>query len=376
MNRAFLELAVAGVRGLKPYRPGKPISELEREYGVSGIVKLASNENPLGPSPAVLRAIAEAAADITRYPDGGAFDLKQSIARRHGLPPECVTVGNGSNDVLVLVAEAFLRPGLEAIYSQYAFAVYPIAIQASGASAQVVPALGRDSDQPLGHDIPAIAAAVNPTTRVVFVANPNNPTGTWSDADALRGLLETVPRDTLVVIDEAYSEYLEQPGYPDCSRWIEAYPNLVVTRTFSKVFGLAGLRLGYALSRPEVADILNRIRQPFNVSSLAQAAGLAALADEDYVARSVAINNAERQRLADAFDDLGLRFVPSVGNFLLVDFQQPAATIYEALLQRAVIVRPVDNYGLPDCLRISVGTPAENDRLIEVLAEVLGADTG
>ncbi len=372
MNNVYLNLAVAGVRGLKPYQPGKPISELEREYGVSDIVKLASNENPLGPGPAVLEAIADEVDQITRYPDGAAYELKQAIARRHGVAPECVTLGNGSNDVLVLLAEAFLQPGLEAVYSQYAFAVYPIAVQAVGATAQVAPAFDWESPQPLGHDLKAMGQRVSERTRLVFIANPNNPTGTWVTADALEGFVASVPPQTLVVVDEAYADYVDDPTYPSCPDWLEKYPNLVVTRTFSKAFGLAGLRLGYALSNPQVADILNRIRQPFNVNSIAQAAGLAALGDPEYLARSVETNNRERDRLAAALAELGLRFIPSVGNFLLVDFGAPAQPVYEALLRLAVIVRPVANYGLPDCLRISVGTAEENGRLISALGKVMG----
>ena len=371
MRKTHLELAVAGVRGLKPYQPGKPVSELEREHGVSGIVKLASNENPLGPGDAVRQAMADAVDDIGRYPDGSAFHLKEAIAERHGLPPDRVTLGNGSNDVLVLLAEAFLEPGLEAVYSRYAFAVYAIAVQAVGATARIAPALDWDSPMPLGHDLEKMAEAIGPQTRLVFVANPNNPTGTWVDGDRLKSFVESIPRETLVVVDEAYAEYVEEPAYPDCSAWLREHPNLVVTRTFSKAFGLAGLRIGYALSAPGVADILNRIRQPFNVNSVAQAAGVAALEDRYYLARSVEINNAERRRVAAAFDSLGLRHVPSVGNFILVDFERPAAPIYEALLRRAVIVRPVANYGLPTCLRISIGTPDENTKLISALTEVL-----
>jgi histidinol-phosphate aminotransferase len=371
VNKTHLELAVAGVRGLKPYQPGKPVSELEREHGVSGIVTLATNGNPLGPGDAVRQAMADAVEDIGRYPDGSGFHLKEAIAERHDLPPDRVTLGNGSNDVLVLLAEAFLEPGLEAVYSRYAFAVYAIAVQAAGATARIAPALDWDSPMPLGHDLDKMAEAIGPQTRLVFVANPNNPTGTWIDGDRLKSFLDSLPRETLVVVDEAYAEYVEEPGYPDCSAWLREHPNLVVTRTFSKAFGLAGLRIGYALSAPGVADILNRIRQPFNVNSVAQAAGVAALEDRSYLARSVEINNAERHRVAAAFDSLGLRHVPSVGNFILVDFERPAAPIYKALLRRAVIVRPVANYGLPTCLRISIGTPDENTKLISALTEVL-----
>ena len=338
---------------------------------MSDIVKLASNENPLGPGAAVREAIAGSVADIARYPDGSAFELKQAIARRHGVAPDCLTLGNGSNDVLVLLAEAFLKPGLEAVYAQYAFAVYAIAVQAVGATARVIPALGWEQGQPLGHDLEGMARAVDERTRLVFIANPNNPTGTWVGDDALRRFLDSMPRETLVVVDEAYADYVEDAAYPDCTAWVDTYPNLVVTRTFSKAFGLAGLRLGYAVSNPQIADILNRVRQPFNVNSVVQAAGLAALADQEYLARSVQTNNRERDRMAAAFDRLGLRQIPSVGNFILVDFGRPAAPVYEALLRRAVIVRPVGNYGLPDCLRISIGTPDENTRLIAALSAVL-----
>jgi histidinol-phosphate aminotransferase len=371
MSDAYLDLAVAGVRGLKPYQPGKPISELEREYGVSGIIKLASNENPLGPGPAVREAIAREVDQVVRYPDANAFELKQSIARMHDVSPDCITLGNGSNDVLVLLAESFLQPGLEAVYSEYAFAVYPIAVQAVGATARVAPALGWDAPQPLGHDLGAMADRVGDRTRLAFIANPNNPTGTWVTADALEGFIAAVPPNTLVVVDEAYADYVEEPAYPDCVRWLDRYPNLVVTRTFSKAYGLAGLRLGYGLSSPQVADILNRVRQPFNVNSIAQAAGLAALSDREYLARSVEINNREREKLAEALAGFGLRFIPSVGNFLLVDVGGPALPVYEALLRLSVIVRPVGNYGLPECLRISIGTAEENSRLIAALGQVL-----
>jgi len=278
--------------------------------------------------------------------------------------------------VLVLLAEAFLQPGLEAVYSEYAFAVYPIAVRATGATARVAPALAWDAPQPLGHDLAAMADRVGEQTRLAFIANPNNPTGTWVGDAALESFIASMPADTLVVVDEAYADYVEDPSYPDCTRWLDRYPNLVVTRTFSKAYGLAGLRLGYGLSNPEVADILNRVRQPFNVSALAQAAGLAALADREYLSRSVQTNNRERQKLAEALDRFGLRFIPSVGNFLLVDFGAPALPVYEALLRLSVIVRPVGNYGLSDCLRISIGTPEENDRLIAALGQVLEARHG
>jgi len=373
MTNMFLDLAAPGIRGLRPYQPGKPIAELEREYGVTDIVKLASNENPLGPAPRALAAIATAAGDVARYPDANGFDLKRALAARHRVDAGCITLGNGSNELLVLLAESFLGPGLEAVYSRHAFAVYALAVQASGAVHRVADALPEEHAQPYGHDLHAMAALVGPGTRLVFVANPNNPTGTWLDADALERFVAQLPRQVIVVVDEAYFEYVREPGYPDASRWVERYPNLVVTRTFSKAYGLAGLRIGYAVSSPEVADILNRIRQPFNTSSLAQAAALAALEDTAHLARSVEMNATESQRVAKACTELGFGVVPSVGNFLLVDLLTEARPVFEALLREAVIVRPVANYALPNHLRISIGTPAENDRLLAALRTVVAA---
>lgn len=372
MSNKFLDLAVPGVQGLQPYQPGKPIAELEREYGVKDIVKLASNENPLGPSPAVAEALAAAVPELARYPDANGFELKAALSRRHGVAPECITLGNGSNDVLVLLAESFLAPGLEAVYSRYAFAVYPLAVQATGADHRVAEALpATHPDQPLGHDLAAMAEQVGPRTRLVFIANPNNPTGSWVDAAALEHFLTGLPGHVIAVVDEAYFEYVREPGYPDASQWLDRFPNLVVTRTFSKAFGLAGLRLGYALSDPGVADVLNRVRQPFNTSLAGQVAALAALDDHEHLEAGVTLNNRERRRVATACEALGLTVVPSVGNFILVDVGAPAGPLFEALLRQGVIVRPVGNYGLPNHLRISIGTEAENDRLLAVLPGVL-----
>lgn len=373
MTQRFIDLAAPGISGLQPYQPGKPIAELEREYGVSDIVKLASNENPLGPSPRVAAAIASVGAELARYPDANGFELKRALASRHGVGSECITLGNGSNDVLVLLAECFLAPGRSAVYSRYAFAVYPLAVQATGATHRVADALPPDSPQPLGHDLEAMAALVGPDTRLVFIANPNNPTGTWLPAGVLERFIAALPPEVVVVVDEAYFEYVDAPDYPDASRWLERHPNLVVTRTFSKAYGLAGLRLGYALSSSEIAELLNRVRQPFNTSVVAQAAALAALGDETHLARAVELNARERARVAAGCGALGLEVVPSVGNFLLVDMGREAMPLFEALLREGVIVRPVGNYGLPRHLRISIGLPAENDRLLAALGRVLGA---
>ncbi len=364
----FTELAVPGVRGLAPYEPGKPMAELRREYGVDDIIKLASNENPLGPSPAAVEAVQRSAGDLHRYPDGNGFELKAALAAHHGVAPERITLGNGSNDVLALVALAFLGPGRVSVFSAHAFAVYPIVTCAAGATARVVPALGPETAQPHGHDLEAMAAALDGDTRVVFVANPNNPTGTWVDEDALGAFLDRVPPEVIAVVDEAYFEYAaEEDGFPDASRWLDRYPNLVVTRSFSKVHGLGGARVGYALSHPGVADLLNRVRQPFNCSAPAQAAALAALGDRDHVARSVALNREQRAWLRGELERMGLAVLPSAGNFLTFQMGDASAEVNEGLLRAGVIVRPVDNYGLPGAIRVTVGTAAENRRFITAL---------
>ena len=355
------------VRRIAPYVPGKPVEELAREYGLAekDIVKLASNENPRGPSPRVRQAIADAVAGITRYPDGNGFALKTALAVRFGLECEQVVLGNGSNDILELATQAFLRPGDEAVYSQHAFAVYPLATQARGATGVVVPA------RELGHDLDAMRAAITPRTRIVFVANPNNPTGTWLSESALKSFVGAVPRDVLIVLDEAYNEYLPSTHRSDTSRWIDAHPSLVISRTFSKAYGLAGLRVGYGLMDVAIADMLNRVRQPFNVNSVAQAAALAALADTAYVDESARLNLAGLEQLMRGLDALDIAYVPSHGNFLLVHVGD-AATVYDKLLRKGVIVRPVANYGLPEHLRVTVGLEEENRRFLSALREAVG----
>ncbi len=367
MSCDFLALAVPGVQKLSPYVPGKPVDELARELNLdpAGIVKLASNENPLGPSPKVLAAVQASLAELTRYPDGSGFVLKQALAERCRVRPEQVTLGNGSNDVLELVARAWLAPGRNAVFSQYAFAVYPIATQAAGAEARCVPA--RD----YGHDLPAMLAAIDGNTRVVFLANPNNPTGTWFSAEALEAFLAAVPEHVLVVLDEAYIEYASASDLPDGLDYLARYANLIVSRTFSKAYGLAALRVGYALSSAQVAEVLNRVRQPFNVNSLALDAACAALADEQYLAASRALNDAGMQQLEAGFSALGLRWISSRGNFITLDLGCDAAPINQALLHKGVIVRPLAGYGLANFLRISIGTQAENARFLQALGEVL-----
>ena len=367
----FCDLAAPGIADLQPYQPGKPESELAREYGVSDIVKLASNENPLGPSPRALDAAREALEGMHRYPDGSAHALRTVLAERHGVAPAQITFGNGSNDVLDLVARAFLAPGRSAVFSQHAFAVYPIATVSAGADAIAARANDPGHEQPYGHNLDAMAAAVTGNTRVVFVANPNNPTGTWLGGEALERFLHRVPDDVVVVLDEAYLEYARAgEGYADGTGWIDGHRNLVVTRTFSKSFGLAGLRAGYALSSPEVADLMNRVRHPFNLNSVAQAAAGAALDDTGHMERSVDLNARERERLRSALADRGLRTLPSAANFLCVEVGARAADVNEAFLRRGVILRPLAGYGLPRFLRLSIGTERENDRFLAALDEI------
>lgn len=369
----FSALAVPGVRQLKPYTPGKPIAELEREYGVRDSIKLASNENPLGASPLALAAIRRELDDLWLYPDANGFELKQALARMHDLDPACITLGNGSNDVLVFLAQAFLGPGVEAVFSQYCFAVYPIACQMVGAEMRVAPALPADSPMPLGHDLRAMYQLVGPDTRLVFIANPNNPTGTWLEASRVRDFIASLPPHTLCVVDEAYTEYADGARLGHAADWLREFPNLVVTRTFSKAYGLAGLRVGYALSNPGVADLLNRVRPAFNVNSLALSAARAALEDQDFIHRSRDMNAAGLVELRAGLEALGLKVLPSVANFLLVDCGRPAGPIDQALLRAGVIVRPVANYGLPNHLRITIGRPEQNQRVLKALATILEA---
>lgn len=357
-------LALPGVRAIEPYVPGKPLAELEREYGIHGAIKLASNENPLGPSPRARAAAQAALTDIERYPDGGGFTLKRALADRLGVTPEQLTLGNGSNDVLEFAARAFVPPDSEIVYSAHSFAVYGLVTRAVGARPVVVPARN------WGHDLTAMRAAITPRTRLVYLANPNNPTGTWFTRAELETFLSDLPTYVLVVLDEAYFEYVQEPEYPNGVELVASFPQLIVTRTFSKAYGLAGLRVGYAVSDAKVAGYLNRVRQPFNMNSIALAAAEAALTDAEHVTRSVTLNRAGLGQLRAGTAALGLTCLPTVGNFLCVDLGRAAAPVYEALLRRGVIVRPIANYGMPNHLRITVGQPGENERCLHALAEV------
>jgi histidinol-phosphate aminotransferase len=358
------ELSPSYVRSIAPYQPGKPISELAREMGLDerSIVKLASNENPRGIGPRTRAAIEASISEIARYPDGNGFELKQALAQRYGVDMGSIVLGNGSNDVLELVALAFLGPGRAAVFSQHCFTVYPLASQARGARSIVVPA------KDYGHDLEAIAKAIDGETYVAWIANPNNPTGTFARYEEIEAFLRRVPERVLVVLDEAYNEYLAPELRGDTVKLIKRHPNLIVTRTFSKAYGLAGLRVGYALAHASVADVMNRVRQPFNVNSVALAAAVAALDDMEFVARSYAENLQGMRQLEDGAKRLGLDYIPSYGNFITIRVGK-AAEIYKRLLRRGVIVRPVGGgYGLPEHLRVTIGTARENERFLSALS--------
>ena len=362
------DLAPGYIRAIAPYQPGKPISELARELGLDpgGIIKLASNENPLGVSPLALQAAQQALADVARYPDGNGFELKQALARHYGVETAQIVLGNGSNDVLELAARAFLTPGLEAIYSQHAFAVYPLATQAVGATGVEVPAHN------FAHDLGAMLRAVSTRTRLIFIANPNNPTGTLIRGADLHAFLCALPRDVIVVLDEAYNEYLPAELKADSVGWLREFQNLIITRTFSKAYGLAGLRVGYAFAHAGVADLMNRVRQPFNVNSISLAAATAGLDDREFVQRSFELNQSGMRRITQGLTQLGLSYIPSFGNF--VSFKVADANgVFQRLLRRGVIVRPVASYGMPDYLRVSTGLDAENERFLDALRQALCA---
>jgi histidinol-phosphate aminotransferase len=361
---SLIDQALPYVRAISPYLPGKPITELAREMGipVEKIVKLASNENPLGMSPKAKAALEKSAGTLERYPDD--FDLKKALADHTGLGMERVVLGNGSNDVLDLIARVFLAPGRSAVFSQHAFAVYPLATLSTGAELIVVPA--RD----FGHDLDAMRAAIRPDTRIVWIANPNNPTGTFLPYPQLKAFLQAVPQDVVVVLDEAYNEYLPLADRVDTVGWLAEFPNLVITRTFSKIYGLAGLRIGYALASAEVADLMNRVRQPFNCNNLALAAAVAALDDHEFVAKSFELNRKGMEQIIAGLKRHGLSHIPAHGNFVTFKVVD-AAGVNQRLLKQGVIVRPIGGYGMPDWLRVTIGTETENLRFLEALEKAL-----
>ena len=359
-------LAPDYIRTIAPYQGGKPIAELAREMGLNeaDIVKLASNENPLGISPKAQMAIDEAVHDIARYPDGNSFELRKSVSEKFGVAHNQIVFGNGSNDILELAARAFLHAGCEAIYSQHAFAVYPLVTQTVGATGVVVPAKN------YAHDLDGFLAAITAKTKLIFIANPNNPTGTLINKDALRAFIKAVPSNILIVLDEAYDEYLSAQNKSEAINWLGEFDNLIISRTFSKAYGLAGLRIGFGLMHADVADMLNRVRQPFNVNSIAQAAAVASLADDDFVARSYALNQAGMAQLTQGFNILGLEYIVSYANFVSFKVAN-AAQVNQKLLQNGVIVRPIANYEMPEYLRVSIGLFSENARFLEILEQIL-----
>jgi len=361
----YSDLAPSYIRAIAPYQPGKPISELERELGITGIVKLASNENPLGCSPKATAAMLEAVKTIALYPDGNGFELKEALSKRYGVEHARMVLGNGSNDMLELAARAFLTVGDRAVYAAHAFAVYPLAIQSVGATGIKVPAIN------FGHDLGAMLKAVIETkAKLVFIANPNNPTGTFLSAGDLLEFLRALPPRVLVVLDEAYNEYLPQECRYDSVAWLNEFPNLIISRTFSKAYGLAGLRVGYAFADAQVADMMNRVRQPFNVNSVAQAAAVAALADEEFVRRTHEMNRHGMAQITTGLNKLGLAFIPSCGNF--VSFRiGDGMKMYRRLLELGVIVRPVANYEMAEYLRVSIGTEQENAKFLSALQQAI-----
>jgi histidinol-phosphate aminotransferase len=354
---------------LPVYQPGRPIEEVARELGLppESFIKLASNENPLGPSPKALRAMEQVLRNLHLYPDGNAFYLKHKLAAKLGIRPENIVLGNGSNEIIEFTGHAFMRPGVEVVVSEYCFAIYPIVAKMFGADLVTVPAKG------LGHDIPAMLRAITPRTRVIFVANPNNPTGTAASKEEIFRLAAEVPEEVLLVLDEAYIEFLEDP--PDLLEWVRSgrRSNLLLMRTFSKIYGLAGLRLGYGIGDPALIAAYERVRQPFNINALIQAGALGALEDQDHLRRTRE-NNATGLRLfAEELKSLGLEFIPSAGNFVLVRAGDGQRCFAE-LQRRGVITRPMGGYGLPEWIRISVGTPAENRRCLDALRELASAN--
>jgi histidinol-phosphate aminotransferase len=362
----YSELAPDYIRAIAPYQPGKPISELERELGITEIVKLASNENPLGASPMALAAARAALDEISLYPDGSGFALKNALLARYGVSLGQVFLGNGSNDLLELVARAYLTVGDKVVYSDHAFAVYPLATQAVGAIGVSVAAKN------YGHDLDAMAkAALEHGGKLIFIANPNNPTGTFLPAEALHAFLRELPENILVVLDEAYNEYLPTECRYDSVSWLGEFRNLIISRTFSKAYGLASLRVGYALGDAQVMDMINRVRQPFNVNSMAQAAAVAALSDTEFVQRTFELNLAGMAQLTGGLQTLGLEYIPSYGNFISFKIAG-AARAYQRLLELGVIVRPIASYAMPDYLRVSIGLETQNQKFLSALKQILG----
>ena len=351
------------IEALIPYPPGKPIEEVERELGIRNSIKLASNENPLGPSPKAVEAIAGALKNLHRYPDGGCFYLKERLAKRIGIKTENLIIGNGSNEIIELVIRTFLRPGEEAVMGNPSFAVYPLAVPAAGGKKVEIPLKN------LTHDLDAMADAITDRTRVVFVANPNNPTGTIVTRAQLKRFMDRLPEGVILVLDEAYNEFVTDPEFPKSLDYLREGRNIVILRTFSKIYGLAGLRIGYGVAPEKLVFYMNKVRQPFNVNSLAQIAAMAALEDEDHLKRSQKNNSEGLKFLYGEMKAMGLEYVPTQANFFLIKVGK-GKDVYDALLRQGVIVRPMASYGLGEYIRVTVGTPEENQRFVEAIKKV------
>ena len=352
------------IESLRPYEAGKPVEELARELGVEDAVKLASNENPLGPSPRAVAAASEALRQSHRYPDAAAYELRKKLASVHGVGMDEIVQGNGSNELIELLVRTFTTPEQHIVFASPSFVVYQLAALAHGTPFTAVPLTD------FTHNLEAMADAVKPSTRLLFVANPNNPTGTYVGKASVEKLLRSVPPDVIVVMDEAYIEYADASDFPDALKLRDLRERLVVLRTFSKIYGMAAMRVGYAIGPKHIVDYMNRVRAPFNCNAIAQTAAIAALDDDEFVQKSRTSNAAERARLSSALEELGVQVVPSQANFVFVDIGRSATEVYDALLRRGVIVRTLGP--LTTSLRITVGTPSENDRLLEALGEVLG----
>ena len=365
MNLDIRALANDSVKNLRPYQPGKPISELQRELGIQDVIKLASNENPVRFTPVVKQAIDQAIADINLYPDGASFQLKERLSEQLQVTSSQLTLGNGSDEIFTLALRAFAKPNEEIIVSQYSFAAYAIAARAMGVSVVEVAAKN------WGSDLDAIASRVSSKTKIIFIANPNNPTGTWCNKDDLLSFLQDIPERVIIVIDQAYLEYMDDVNYPDASMWLDSYPNLIVTRTFSKAYSLAGLRIGYGISSPEIADLLNRLRLPFNVNSLAQVAASAVLLEPQHLQNTLQENSRAMDLWQQALDKLSLKYITKTCNFFTVDMQRNGEEVYKSMLQEGVIIRPLTAYKMPNHCRISMGKGVENQRAIVALAKVI-----
>jgi histidinol-phosphate aminotransferase len=364
-TKNFIELANPAIRNLIPYQPGKPIEEVESELGLTDIIKLASNENPLGPSPKAMQAAHDALAKSHLYPEGGRFILRQALADSLKVELNQLTIGNGSENILEIIIKAYLNTDSNAIVSQYAFATIPIQIKAIGAELITIPT------QQWRHDIQTTIKTCNEKTRIIFVVSPNNPTGTYTTTNELLELLNAIPKDVLIVLDEAYSEYIVRADYPDTLKILNQHPNLIISRTFSKIYGLAGLRIGYCISSPDIADILNRTRLPFNLNLIGSAAATAALSDHDYVKQSIAVNNKGMQQVETGLKKLNLNYIPSLGNFIAIDTARNGNDVYQALLRKGIIVRPLTAYDMPMHIRVTIGTQQQNERFLNTLEEVL-----